>query len=133
MRLEKDSSTADRQVWRCKNSRCGSKKSIREGSFYENSHLSISKILLFMYLWCKDCNNKFIKEELEIDQKISVDFNRFCRDVAVFYFENEPVSNEQIGKTIEIDESVFSKRKYNRGRLVRETWIFGGVDRDDSS
>lgn len=136
MRIVMDSSRADGRVWRCKNSRCGSKRSIREGSFFDKSHLSISKILLFIYLWCKDCNNKFLKEELEIDQKTSVDWNRFCRDICVFYYENQPVSTEQIGglgKTVEIDESVFSKRKYNRGRLVRETWVFGGVDRDDSS
>ena len=135
MRLENDSSRVDGRVWRCKNSRCCSMRSIRGGSFFDKSNMSISKILLFIYLWCKDCNNKFIKEELEIDQKTSVDWSRFCRDIAVYYYENEPVSTEKIGgvgKIVEIDESVFSKRKYNRGRLVRETWVFGGVNRDDS-
>ena len=90
---------------------------------------------MFVYLWCKNCTNKFIKQELEINQKTSVDWNRFCRDIVVFFYENEEFSGEQIGgvgQIVEIDESVFSKRKYNRGRLVKETWVFGGVNRDDS-
>ena len=30
---------------------------------------------------------------------------------------------------VEIDESLFFKRKFNRGRLGRGTWIFGAIER----
>jgi hypothetical protein len=33
-------------------------------------------------------------------------------------------------KTIEIDDSMFSRRKYNRGRPVKGQWVFGGVERE---
>jgi transposase-like protein len=34
-----------------------------------------------------------------------------------------------IGKTVEIDESKFGKRKYNKGHHVKGQWVFGGVER----
>ena len=36
------------------------------------------------------------------------------------------------GKIVEIDESKFGKRKYNRGKHVEGTWIFGGIERDSN-
>jgi len=67
--------------------------------------------------------------ELDIgcDQTI-VDWKQFCRDVCVSYFLNhpEPIGGEN--RVVEIDESLFSRRKYNRGRILKEQWIFGGYD-----
>ncbi|CAI6360002.1 unnamed protein product [Macrosiphum euphorbiae] len=35
----------------------------------------------------------------------------------------------EVGLEVEIDESKFGKRKYNRGHLVVGQWVFGGVER----
>lgn len=136
MKLENTSSVTDGKLWRCSNSRCRSTRSIREASFFAKAHLEMSTMLMFMYLWSKDCSSKFIREELELSQPTAVDWNRFCRDIAVYHYEHEEVSNEKIGgigALVEIDESVFSKRKYHRGRRVKETWVFGGVNRENSN
>ena len=34
------------------------------------------------------------------------------------------------GKTVEIDEPKFGRRKYNVGRLVEGQWVFGGICRE---
>jgi hypothetical protein len=37
-----------------------------------------------------------------------------------------------VGKVVEIDESAFGKRKYNRGKRKNTYWIFGGIERDSN-
>ena len=34
------------------------------------------------------------------------------------------------GLTVEIDESKFGKRKYNKGKRVEGQWVFGGICRE---
>ena len=33
------------------------------------------------------------------------------------------------GKVVEIDKTLLTKRKYNRGRVVEKQWCFGSIDR----
>ena len=33
------------------------------------------------------------------------------------------------GKEVEIDEICIVKRKYNRGRIQNQVWLFGGIER----
>ena len=43
------------------------------------------------------------------------------------------IDNKKIGgpgHVIEIDESKFGKRKFNRGRRVDGCWVLGGIDRN---
>ena len=133
MNFQADSTTMDEFRWRCKNSRCRKTRSIRANSFFDNSHLSIKQIIFIIYLWSKGYSLKLATDELKITKKTMIDWYRFCRDMVVFHYQNEDPDSSKIGgvgEIVEIDESVFSKRKYYRGRVVKETWVFGGVNRD---
>ena len=58
----------------------------------------------------------------------AVNWNQFCRDVCVSYFINHPEPKGGPGRVVEIDESLFSKRKYEVGRLVPQQSIFRGYE-----
>ncbi|KAF8764989.1 hypothetical protein HNY73_023011 [Argiope bruennichi] len=45
------------------------------------------------------------------------------------YAEENSEKIGRMGKIVEVDESKFGKRNYNRGHRVKGQWIFGGVER----
>ena len=62
-----------------------------------------------------------------------VDWKNFYRDIACEYYIDQPVLLGVGGTDIDIDETVISRRKYNRGRLVvDQQWFFGGIERQSS-
>lgn len=67
-------------------------------------------------MWSQETTRiKGVKKELEMNINTTVDFNSFLREVVAEEMLEEPT---QIGgpRTImEVNESLFSKRKYNQG------------------
>lgn len=53
----------------------------------------------------------------------------FLRHVCLNYFENKDYQLGGIEHVVEIDESVFSQRKYNREKMIKEKWCFWGEER----
>jgi len=70
--------------------------------------------------------------ETGISDKTIIDFYNFCREVCSVILEehSEPIGGHE--KVVEIDESKFGKRKYNRGKRVDGKWVFGGIERDSN-
>ena len=125
----------DGVTWRCPIEVCKKRISIRHGSFFEKSQLQLWQILGLTYLWCRSAEKSGkvsvadAQHELQIGSEHSiVHWNQYCRDIAVSHFINNPVQIGESGHIVEIDESLFSRKKYNRGRIVPEQWIFGGYD-----
>ena len=54
-------------------------------------------------------------------------WRNFIRDVFAEYLLRHPVVIDRVGRTVEIDESAFVKRKHV-GRVVRTQWFFEGID-----
>ena len=71
-----------------------------------------------------------MKNELGICNQTIVDWYNFCREVCdcILFEDNEKIGG--LGKTVEIDESKFGKRKYHKGRKVEGQWVFGGIERE---
>jgi len=125
----------DGQRWRCRD--CNHTKSIRHGSFFAKSHLSLRQMLFFIYFWCQDTPSSFITHELNISRRVVIDFANFCREICVNWIDMNPahlggLNDDLTPKVVEVDESKFFHRKYGRGTWHEGHWVFGAVDRENS-
>ena len=76
--------------------------------------LKIRQILGITYTWTRSAEKSCglsvedIQKDLDIgSNKTVVDWNQFCRDIAVTYFLNNCVQLGGPGSIVEIDESLF--------------------------
>ena len=117
-------------VYRCSSSKCRKQYNILEGTPFSKLRIPIEESLLILKMWFYDAKSIFIKEMLGYKTcKIIRRFLNKCFKCIEnnFYNNFEKIGGKDI--VIEIDESKFGKRKYNRGKHVEGVWIFGMVER----
>ncbi len=123
----------DSFCWKCPKRGCLSIISMRDGSFFKGSHLKLNEILELSYWWANGASVTRAMHETGHSSRTVVDWYNFHRDVCAQYFLDHPVVVGGVGKVVEIDESKFGNRKYNRGRYKEGHWVFGGVERGDTN
>ena len=128
----------DRHQWYCGRYRAVGKKKRKQcdftvsdykGTFLEGTHLPVWQLLCFYCHWLqKKWDHQTVIECLKWSQHTSVDWRSFCSEVTLDWLRNQdPVGGD--GVVVEIDETFFVKRKYDRGRPLSSVWLFGGVER----
>ena len=112
-------------------SKCKNRRSLFAGSWMEHARMKCLQVVDLLFSWAaKSCCALAGAEGRMKSSKTITDWIRFIRDVCV-----ESVSadgDEQLGGAgviVEIDETLVAKRKYNRGRVVEQVWLFGAVER----
>ena len=136
MKLECTSHTSDGLGYRCYSRKCGKPtRSIRTGTFFARSALPLKTLIFLIYEWSRDNPIKEVCHEYELSKTTVIDWFRFLRDVCYEGLQTisplDKIGGE--GKTIEIDETVVVRRKYNRGRVVNTIWLVGGIMRGKNS
>lgn len=133
MSLIKSNDRCDGYVWSCVPV-CRKKCSIRKDSIFQDSRLPLDKLIYLMYFWCNKKLQNDICYELNLDKNTVSEWCLFFRDLCfdeILY--NQPLIGGLDGVSdpidVEVDESYFFKRKYNRGRVGVGQWVFGGVER----
>jgi len=102
-----------------------------DGTWFAKVHLTVSTVCRFCCLWLvlPFPRQRLITRELSISCRTVVDWSSFCREVCAYWVEQESRMIGGAGVVVEIDEAKFGKRKYNRGRWLDGTWVFGGYER----
>ncbi|KAM7292911.1 hypothetical protein ISCGN_026046 [Ixodes scapularis] len=142
MTLQVRARSADGYAWRCGlwmtrevpkrkpvKVQCRGEVSVRSGSFFEGSHLTLPQLMKIIYLWCQNLPCAVIQRETDVASKTITDWTSLCREVVVnaVFTHSEMIGGERV--TVELDESMFGRRKYHRGYLRPGQWVFGGVER----
>ncbi len=113
---------------------CRKETSLLKNTFFENSKLEIGTLIEFMYFWSYEIASfKFSNHELGISNNPFVAWRKYLRDICIETLlpEDQQIGGE--GTEVQIDESMFSKRKNHHGRLLPQQWVFGGIESNDSS
>jgi transposase-like protein len=128
--LKKNTKT-DGWWWRCSTKGCQQTKSIRLGTFFNESRLAITQVLLLVLNFAFEFLNTTMYQISGIAVHTVAAYKRRLRLIILTMFNKNDIRIGGEGRIVEIDESLFIKVKHNRGRdiLRPKVWVFGLYER----
>ena len=96
---------SDGICWWCP--QCKTRKSIREGSFFSKSRLTLQKWLLMIHFWAWQYPVTDTFQQIQIGKMNAVDIYRWLREVCSTKLISTPIILGGPGIIVEIDESLF--------------------------
>ena len=143
--VKKPSEVKECFIYRCPSRACNYQASVFKDSFFDSAKKPPQEILLALHLWIKRTPVGSTCALLCWSERAVISFYKRFRELVslqlTLYLEcvDDPieVTYENCigspGKVIQVDESAFGKRKYNRGYHVETKWVFGGVEVTEDS
>ena len=107
---------------------CETRLSLRSKTICANSRLPIRKIVLLICFWVDGLENQVIERYLQLTTKTVCKWAEKCRQVVYDHLFSHPEKIGGPGVIVEVDESMFGRRKYHRGHRVDGHWVFGGIE-----
>ena len=95
------------------------------------AHIDPPTFLALAYCWTHRYSLKDTCAECNVSKDTVTNFFTAFRDSVIEEITEGP--QEQIGgpdMNVEIDETVITHRKYDRGRQLKTVWVFGGICRE---
>ena len=119
--------TDTKTAFRCP--RCRTENSLFSDHLFYNTNLEINLLLDLLYFWSIDMMQCQVRDQIETKSRQTV--TNWYRKLQGYCFALERSTTfgkiGGSGLTVQVDESLFSKRKYHVGRLVRKIWVVGGI------
>lgn len=118
-----------RSGFRCPSRNCRKSQSVFAGSFFSKTILPLHRVMHLAFLWlCKSSATFAIAYTGHSSATVS-NYFKYFRDLVADSLDELDYCIGGQDVEVELDESKFGKRKYNRGHAVEGVWVLGGVER----
>ena len=124
------------KYFRCERRDYRKKLSFYNGTFFKKLNLSLKDVFCSSSNWEK--HQRLTYEDIAVEivretgSKLSFhtswDYMKYFRDICTEHFRKHPLRIGSPGKVAEIYETLLTRRKYNRGRVVEKHWCFGRTE-----
>ena len=105
MTLRQKSDISDGCIFRCGS--CKTTKSLRTGSFFSKSKLTLQQWLVLLYWWVREYPVTDAAEEAKVGGDTAIDVYQWFREVSSTKLIQTPIQLGGPGKVVQIDESLF--------------------------
>ena len=106
MQERKRSDVTDSVSWYCP--QCYTRKSIRDGSFFAKSKITLQKWMLLLHFWVHQYPVTDAMQEAEVDRRTAIDAYQWLREICSFSLIQAPqIVLGGPGVVVHIDESLF--------------------------
>ena len=118
MSLQNFASDQDGKTWRC--AKCKKRKSIRAGTFFSKSHLSMSTILHLTFDFVTEVPVSTSSSFNGVTEKTAVQWYQYGRDIMSTMVLRLNHRLGGVDHEVQVDETLMFKRKNNVGRTVQQ-------------
>ena len=115
--------------YRCTKDGCRKSICLYNNSFFAGNKLKIHETLELAYYWLANCSYTTAHIITGHSPNTITAYYSYFRQLVTSSLEEYQSEIGGPGIVVEIDESKFGKRKYNRGHRVEGAWVFGGIER----
>lgn len=115
--------------FRCTKRNCRSRKALRHNTIFGLARIRPELFLSVIVAWILKYPLCVIVKETNVGRTTVKHLISKFRELLTYWLLETSEQIGGFGETVEVDESAFGRRKYNRGRLRKVRWVIGGIDR----
>ncbi|CAL1284084.1 unnamed protein product [Larinioides sclopetarius] len=126
-------SDCNRWLWACRKRGTNphfTKRSLRKGTWFQASHLTLGLILRLTYMWLNKIPKESIINDLGVASQTATEWKNFCKEVCLDYclrFDGQVGGHSM---TVDIYEAWLSEKKYKIERRAKGNSVFVGLVRN---